>query len=161
MPEHTQGCVVIVHTGTGVLSAALAQVVKPEPLIITGTTAAEVNARLHGASVPAPLVLVLLDEAVGFAPALALGQRSAGRRIAGYCLVDPVFIASGLEEKSAALKSTGDWPDAPVCIAALADEGSASARLARLHGWEFITAQTPAALAEAISHWGMDRRLDL
>lgn len=146
----------LVHTGTGHLSAALAQDVKPEPLIVTGTTAAEVNARLHGASVPAPLVLVLLDEAVGFAPALALGQRSAGRRIAGYCLVDP-----GPRDQSAALRSSGDWPDAPVCIAALADEGSASARLARLHGWEFITAQTPAALAEAISHWGMNRRLNL
>ncbi|MBU6279103.1 MAG: hypothetical protein KGN78_07635 [Actinomycetales bacterium] len=144
----------IVHTG--VSEAAPSLIVEPEQVMVVGEAASVVNSRLHALTLTSPLVLVLFDEAVGFAPALALGQRSAGRRIAGYCLVYP-----GLIDPVALPSSTADWPDAPVCIAAVEDEGSASARLARLHGWEFITAQTPAALADAISHWGMNRRLNL
>ena len=144
----------IVHTG--VSEAAPSLIVEPEQVMVVGEAASVVNARLHALTLTSPLVLVLFDEAVGFAPALALGQRSAGRRIAGYCFVYP-----GLIDPVALPSSTADWPDAPVCIAAVEDEGSASARLARLHGWEFITAQTPTALAEAISHWGMNRRLNL
>lgn len=151
MSQRTPGCVLVVHTDGSRTAPAFEHVTGADQLIVVGSTAAEVNAALHAMPVPTPLVVVLLDEATNFAAALALGQRSAGRRIAGYCLVDP----------PSAPISTGDWPDAPVCVAALATDVDWTARMARLHGWEFLVGESPAGLTEAIRQWGLDRRNDL
>jgi hypothetical protein len=99
------------------------------------------------------MVLLLLGEAMHFAPALALGQRSAGRRIAGYCLVNP--------DLASPLAPSGDWPDAPVSVAALAPMERDAATMARLHGWELLAADSKVDLTAAILQWSLDRRNDL
>ena len=127
---------------------------------ITGTNASEVNAQLHAQSVPSPIVFVLVAEAMNFASALALGQRTAGRRIAGYCLMAPAGDTS-TPDRSTALPPSSDWPDAPVCVAALQPISPAVHTMARLHGWELLTADLLPDLAEAISQWSRERRNDL
>lgn len=133
------------------MAAEFEQFVGPDQLILVGSTAAEVNAALHAMSVPSPIVIVLLDDATNFAAALARGQRSAGRPIAGYCLVEPRSEPN----------STGDWPDAPVCVAALAADAGSTERMTRLRGWEFLTAESLPALTARIWQWSLDRRNNL
>ena len=155
MSGRAPGCVVLVQAADHGVPDAHEQFIECTDLILSGATATAVNAQLHAQAVPAPLVFVLLGEAMQFAPALTLGQRTAGRRIAGYCLVNPPT------DVPAALVPSSDWPDAPVCVATLEHQAGGAARMARLHGWEFLAADSQDALTAAILQWSLDRRNDL
>lgn len=155
MSGRAPGCVVLVQATNHGVPDGDEQLTSCSDLIVFGASATTVNAQLHAQAVPAPMVLLLLGEAMHFAPALALGQRSAGRRIAGYCLVDPPIGSPS------ALTSSSDWPDAPVSVAVLAPMERDAARMARLHGWELLAADSEVDLTAAILQWSLDRRNDL
>jgi len=73
-----------------------------------------------------PLSIVAEGEEALLLPAIALSQRSAHRRVAGYLLIDPVLPPV-----------TDSWPDAPVTVAS--DDPSCDASMqGRLRGWTVV-----------------------
>jgi len=90
-----------------------------------------------------PLAVIAPGAAAELLPAIALAQRTAGRPILGYLLIDP---------PAAALRpSTEQWPDARVTVHS-SDEGVRN--LARLRGWDIADAAVPEWIAEWINGLG-------
>ena len=84
-----------------------------------------------------PITLVSFDEASLLLPAIAVAQRAAHRRVAGYVLVDPALPPV-----------TESWPDAPVTV--VTDDTDSQASLhSRLRGWVVLD-------HTAFAHWRPD-----
>ena len=81
--------------------------------------AARVCAAVSALDPAPPLTLVAFGSAAGLLPAVALAQRAAHRRVAGYLLVDAEPPAV-----------TDSWPDAPVTVFTDGD-----ATRSALRGW--------------------------
>lgn len=87
-----------------------------------------------------PLLLVLEGERARHAPALGFAQRAARRSVCGYVLIDPTLPAPG-----------SDWPDAPVTVV-LTQASDQTERDARLRGWEVVTGEPNAVIADLVGH---------
>lgn len=92
---------------------------------------------------PPPLVVVAHGSLAALLPSVALAQRSAHRRVAGYVLVDPVLpvVSDG-------------WPDAPVTVVTDDDTSPASMQ-GRLRGWEVLTSAQYAQRGSPNEHWDL------
>lgn len=93
----------------------------PDTIDVQGATATEMCADLLRRDLEPPLVVVAHGAACAALPAVALAQRTAHRRVAGYVLIDPD-----------APSSSDTWPDAPVAVVT---SDTQIARMSTLRGW--------------------------
>lgn len=105
-----------------------------EARVCAGISAAEIGTPAIGTE---PLRILAIGDAALTLPAIARANRSCGRHIAEYVLLEPDLPAT-----------TEAWPDAPVIV--FADDPSIE-RIAGLRGWEVEKPHALPAWLSALS----------
>ncbi len=119
-------------TGTVLVLADVDPVDGPE-----SSLSARICAAINLIAPEPPLTIVAEREWAQLLPAVALSQRVAHRRVAGYLLIDPLLPAV-----------SDAWPDAPVTVATDDPESDASVQ-GRLRGWTVV-------MTDALQDWSPD-----